>query len=155
MYTDERVGKCIEYVNQRLGSKMRKPSPSQEKALLVYKGACQDYLEATKELLPEGRKKEMLSEIRQYEMEISDRGWVNAIGSEDHHKLQSQLLYLRRLQYYDRYGDYAGRLSHRVRQGAADRKLEGWEMLSGAQKWTMISNRIIQESVLRGYNYSC
>lgn len=69
-YTDGRVGKSIEYVNQRLGSKMRKPSPIQEKALLTYKGACQDYLKARKELLPEGRKKEMLSEIRQYEMEI-------------------------------------------------------------------------------------
>lgn len=89
MYTDERVGKSIEYVNQRLGSMIRKPSPIQEKALLVYKGACQDYLDARKELLPEGRKKEMLSEIRQYEMEISDRGWVKEIGSEDHHKLQT------------------------------------------------------------------
>ena len=146
MYTDERVGKSIEYVNQRLGSKMRKPSPIQEKALLVYKGACQDYLDARKELLPESRKKEMLSEIRQYEMEISDRGWIKAIGSEDHHKLQSQLLYLRRIHYYARYGDYAGRLSHRVRQGAADHKVEGWEMLSGAQQWTMISERINQES---------
>lgn len=70
MYTNERVGKSIEYVNQRLGSKMRKPSPIQEKALLVYKGACQDYLEARKGILPEGRKKEMLSEIRQYEIEV-------------------------------------------------------------------------------------
>lgn len=88
-YTDERVGQSIEYFNQRLGSKTRKPSPIQEKALLVYKGACQDYLDARKEPLPEGQKKEMLSEIRQYEMEISDRSWVKAIGSEDHHKLQS------------------------------------------------------------------
>lgn len=100
----------------------------------MYKGACQDYLDARKELLPEGRKKEMLSEIRQYEMAISDRGWVKEIGSEDHHKLQSQLLFLTRLHYYARYGDYAGRLSHRVRQGAADHKVKGWEMLSGAQQ---------------------
>lgn len=114
-YTDDRVGKSIEYVNQRLGSKMRKPSPIQEKALLVYKVACQDYLNARKEILPESQKKEMLSEIRQYEMEISDISWVNAVGSEDHHKFQSQLLYLRRLHYYARYCDYAGRLSHRVR----------------------------------------
>ena len=85
-YTDERVGKSVEYVNQRLGSKMRKPSPIQEKALLVYKGACQDYLEARKEILPEGRRKEMLSEIRQYEIEISDSGWVKAVGSEARHE---------------------------------------------------------------------
>lgn len=145
-YSVERVGQSIEYVNQRLGSKMRKPSPIQEKALLVYKGACQDYLDARKELLPEGQKKEMLSEIRQYEMEISERSWVKAIGSEDHHKLQSQLLYLRRLHYYARYGDCAGRLSHQVRQAAADHKVEGWEMLSGAQQWTVISEWINQES---------
>ena len=54
---------------------MRKPSPIQEKASLVYRGTCQDYLDARKELLPESRKKEMLSEIRQYEIEVSDSGW--------------------------------------------------------------------------------
>lgn len=45
-----------------------------------------------------------------------------------------------------RYGDYAGRLSHRIRQGAADHKVEGWEMLSGAKQWTRIRERIIDES---------
>lgn len=146
MYTDERVGKSIDYVNQQLGSKLKKPSPIQEKALLVYKGACQDYLDAREENLPERRKKEMLSEIRQYEKEISDSGWVKAEGSKDYHKLQSQLLYLRRLHYYARYGDYAGRLSHRVRQGAIVHKVKGWDMLSGAQQWTKISEQIKQES---------
>lgn len=87
----------------------------------------------------------MLSEIRQYEMEILDEGWVKIIGSEGHHKLQSQLLYLRRLHYYAQYGDYAGRLSHRVRQGAADQKVKGWEMLSGGKQWTVISEQIQQE----------
>lgn len=142
MYTDERVGKCIEYVNHRLGSKMRKPSPIQEKALQVYKGACQDYLDGRKEILPEGRKKEILSEIRQHEIDISNSGWVKAVGSEDRHIFQGQLLYLRRLHYYARYGDYAGRLSYRVRQRAIDHKVKGWEMLSGAQQWTKISERI-------------
>ncbi len=120
MYTDERVGKCIEYVNHRLGSKMRKPSPIQEKALLVSKGAYQDYLDAEKKFFPESRKKETLSEIRQYKIDVSDNGWVKAVGSEDRHIFQGQLLYLRRLHYYARYGHYAGRLSHRVRQGAID-----------------------------------
>lgn len=44
------------------------------------------------------------------------------------------------------YGDYAGRLSHRVRQGAVDHKVKGWEMLSGGQQWTLISVQIKQES---------
>lgn len=60
MYTDERVGKKIEYLNQRLGSKMRKPSPIQDRALLVYntyKGARQKYLDTSKKLLPEGQKR--------------------------------------------------------------------------------------------------
>lgn len=146
MYTDKRVGKSIDYVNHRLGSKLRKPSPIKEKALLVYKGACQDYLDAREEILLEGRKKEMLSEIRQYEKEISDSGWVKAVGSEDCHKFQSQLLYLRRHYYYARYGDSVGRLSHRVRQGVMDYKVEGWDMISGAEQWTKISERIKQES---------
>lgn len=146
LYTDERVSKSIEYVNHRLRSKMRKPSLIQEKALLVYKGACQEYLDARKEILPEGWKKEMLSEIRQYEIEISNSCWVKAVGSEDRHRFQGQLLYLRRLHYYARYGDYAGRLSHQVRQGAIDHEVEGWEMHSGAQQWTKISERIEQES---------
>lgn len=144
-YIDERVGKCIEYVNHWLGSKMRQPSPIQGKALLVYKGACQEYLDARKEILPEGRREEMLSEIRQYEIDISDSGWVKAVGSEDRHIFQGQLLYLRRLCYYARYGDYAGRLSRRVRQGAIDHKVKGWELLSGAQQWTKISERIQNE----------
>lgn len=118
----------------------------QEKALLVYKGACQEYLEARKEILSEGRKKEMLSEIREYEIEISNSGRVKAVGSEDRHRFQGQPLYLRRLHYYARYGDYAGRLSHQIRQGAFDHRVEGWEILSGAQQWTKISERTEQES---------
>lgn len=108
----------------------------------MYKGACQDYLTARKGIVPESQKKELLSEIRQYEIEISDRDWVKAIGLEDRHKSQGQILYLRRLHYYARYGDYAGRLSHMVRQGAINYKVKGWENLSGAQEWTKLSERI-------------
>lgn len=74
----------------------------------------------------------MFSEIRQYGMVISERGWVKAIGSEDNNTLKSQLPYLRHLHYFARYGDNVGRLSHQVRQGAAaDHKVDGLEMLSG------------------------
>lgn len=38
---------------------------------------------------------------------------------------------------------YAGRLSPKDRQGAIDHKVKGWEMLSGAQQWTMISKRLL------------
>ena len=115
-------------------------------ALLVSEGAYQDYLDAEKIFFPESRKKETLSEIRQYKIDVSDNGWVKAVGSEDRHIFQGQLLYLRRLHYYARYGDYVGSLSHRVRQGAIDHKVEGWEMLSGAQQWTKISERIKYEA---------
>ena len=80
-------------------------------------------------------------------MEISDSGWVKAVGSEARHEFQSHLLYLRRLHYFARYGDYAGRLSHKVRQGAIDHKAHGWETLSGAQQWTKISERIKFEAI--------
>lgn len=70
----------------------------------------------------------MLSEIRYYEEEMSDSCWVKEVGPEDCHKFQSQLLYLRHLQYYARIGDYAGRLSHRIRQGAIDHKVQSWEI---------------------------
>lgn len=56
-YTDKRVGKGTAYVNQRLESKMRKPSLIQERALLVHKVACQDYLNARNEMFPESQKK--------------------------------------------------------------------------------------------------
>lgn len=86
--------------------------------------------------------KRNVSGIRQYEIEVSDSGWAKAIGSEDRHQFQSQLLYLRRPQYYARYGDYAERLSHRV----IDHKFEGWEQLLGAQQWKNISERIKDEN---------
>lgn len=97
----------------------------------------------------------MLSETRQYEMMISDRGWVKATDSEDNRKLKSQLLYLRRLHYFPRYRDIVGRLSHQVGQGVANHKVESYEMLSaktvmGGGHWTgYITRRVVHKRIVQ------
>lgn len=68
--------------------------------------------------------------------------WDKAAGDHSTQKLQDELLKLRRLQYYARYGDYAARVAHDVREITRKHNTEGWPLLSEISQWSTISEII-------------
>lgn len=145
MYTESRVQAGIEYANRRLGSTTRKPSPNQEKILVIYRLACQDFLSQSKAGFQHDTKLELLSEIRGYEDDISKLSWIKATGDEKEQEMRDEILKLRRLQYYARYGDYAQRIAHELGDKTRAQDTKKWEMLTEEYKWAEISERIREE----------
>ena len=69
-YTDYRVEQGLLYASERLRSSTRKPSPTAEKLLPLYRGACKELLEERKK----GENNwELLDEIREYEKDMSEK----------------------------------------------------------------------------------
>ncbi|MCJ1364964.1 hypothetical protein MMC16_004082 [Acarospora aff. strigata] len=145
-YTEGRVQAGIDYADRCINSKRRKPSPILEKLLLVYKGACSEYMRQKQKNFEEICRTKLLSEIRGYEEEMVRRPWVRAVGDDDSQKLQNELLKLRRLQFFARYGDYAQRVAHKLRDLTRRKETEKWSEISGLFQWSEISQRIKDEA---------
>ncbi len=145
-YSDARVQAGIDYAERRLNSTKRKPSPILEKLLLIYKGACSEFLRQKHKKFENVRQNKLLSEIRGYEEEMARRPWVCAVGDEYTESLQREVVKLRRLQFFARYGDYTQRVAHLLRDSTRRKQTESWREVSGTFKWSDISERITSES---------
>ncbi|MCJ1393983.1 hypothetical protein MMC18_006860 [Xylographa bjoerkii] len=144
-YTEERVRAGKEYATRRLNSKTRRPSPNLEKLLCVYLLACEKVLEDVEEGQLESDL-EAISEVRQYELEMSENNWSAAAGgSAASQQLQEDLVELRRLQYIARYGDYTKIMAHRVRKAAKEHKTEDWEEISGRVSYLDLAELLHKE----------
>lgn len=144
-YSDARVRAGIDFADRRLRSVKRKPSPILQKLLLIYKGACSEFLYQKERKFENVRQNKLLSEIRNYEEEMARRPWVNAVGDEFTGSLQRELIKLRRLQFFARYGDYTQRVAHQLRNSSRRAQTENWREISGAFQWSDISQRITVE----------
>lgn len=145
-YSDARVQAGINYAERRLNSTKRKPSPILEKLLLIYKGACSEFLHQKQKKFENVRQNKLLSEIRGYEEEMARRPWVRAVGDEYTESLQRELVKLRRLQFFARYGDYTQRVAHQLRDLTRREQTENWREISGTFQWSDISQRITAEA---------
>ncbi|KAI9769013.1 MAG: hypothetical protein M1839_003843 [Geoglossum umbratile] len=145
-YTPDRIQVGIAYATQRLQSKTRKPSPNSEKILVLYRGACEEYLEHEEAGFKNVKKIDLLSEIRSMESDLCTKNWLQVADSHKSQILQEDLIRFRKLEYYARYGDYAQRLAHSLRKETGSKKTEGWELLSGAKQWSDISDAIQGEA---------
>ena len=121
-YTEGRVRTGKEHAIRRLNWKTRKPCPTLEKLLCIYLLACEEALDhvTDEDLEPLAL---VVLEIQQYELEMSEKNWYSAAGgSTASQELEENVIKLRRLQCFARYGDYAVTLAHRVRKEAKDKK---------------------------------
>lgn len=89
-----------------------------EKLLLIYKGACSEFLHQKQKKFENVRQNRLLSEIQSYEEEMIRRPWVNAVGDEYIESLQRELIKLQQLQIFARYGDYTQRVTHQLRDSS-------------------------------------
>ncbi|KAI9773397.1 MAG: hypothetical protein M1840_007612 [Geoglossum simile] len=146
-YTPGRIREGLSWVDQRLRSTTRKPSPLSAKALLIYKDTCTDALSTTdeEELIS------LVSTIRTFEESIATKYWLGGLGPEAQ-AIQDRILAFKRLEFNARYGDYVGRLCSDLRSKTAKLKTEGYELLSGGKNWTDISDIIkLEDRAIRDY----
>lgn len=113
-YSESRIQAGMEYATRRLQSTTRKPSPNQEKLLVIYRLACQGFLNESKAGSQGESKVHLSSEIRAYEEDISNHSCMRVTEDEEKQEMRDEILKLRRLQYYARYGGYAKRIAHEL-----------------------------------------
>ncbi|MCJ1379649.1 hypothetical protein MMC17_002751 [Xylographa soralifera] len=143
-YTEARIRAGKEYATRRLNSKTRKPSPTLEKLLCIYLLACKQALEHVKEGEPP---MEVISEVRQYELEMSERNWYSAAGkSTASQKLEEDVLELRRLQYCARYGDYAAIMAHGRRKQTKEQQTDSRESISVRCSYSELAGKLHKEA---------
>lgn len=63
-----------------------------EKLLLIYKGACSEFLHQKQKKFENVRQNKLRSEIRGYKEEVARRPWVRAVGDEYTESLQREFV---------------------------------------------------------------
>lgn len=144
-YTESRIQAGMEYATRRLESTTRKPSPNQEKLLVIYRLACEGFLNQSKAGFQHESKVQLLSEIRAYEEDISNHSWMKVTADEKKQEMRDEILKLRRFQYYARYGDYAQGIARELGDKTRVQDSEKREKLSGQFRWAEISEQIRKE----------
>ncbi|KAI9767956.1 MAG: hypothetical protein M1840_005268 [Geoglossum simile] len=147
-YTPNRIRVGLSWVDQRLRCTTRKPSPLTAKALLLYKDTCTDALNTTDE-------EELFSLVattRTFEESIAAQYWLRGGLNTATQSIQDRILAFKKLEFNARYGDYIGRLCSDLRIRTEKLKTEGYQLLSGEQQWTEISDTIeMEERAIWGY----
>lgn len=146
VYTADRIQAGLNFAQSRLKSTTRKVSPVTEGLLTIYTGACTDYLSQWHQT--KTTDVTLINEIRNYEKDMQESRWIKSTPDLQTQELHDNLLELRRVQYYARYGDYAQRVAHLVRSKAQTLAIEGWERLSGTFQWSEIAKALKQESAV-------
>ena len=142
-YTRSRIERALIVAEARLGSKTRKPCPSLEKLLLLYRGACRDFLQEfpiSLQLRRLSAKSECLKEICAIKngrnlrptmrLRSSTRSWSNCAAS-----LTSTIT-----------GTTSLILLTLLRANTRKEKTEEWEEVSERLKWGEVASRLRAET---------
>ena len=113
-YTAARVREGYEYAEQRLRTENRRVSPLTESYLRIYQGKCAAYLLADETNMSKKKRYKMRTEIRNCENSLNDRPWLKEAPPEHQTKGQRDLLRVRKLQMFARYGDYLAQLCRQL-----------------------------------------
>ncbi|KAI9765029.1 MAG: hypothetical protein M1840_007854 [Geoglossum simile] len=150
-YTPDRIRAGLSWVDQRLRSTTRKPSPLSAKALLIYRDTCTDALNTTdkKELYS------LVSNINSFERVIGGRYWLGGVLNYEAQSIQDLILTSKKLEFNARYGDYVGRLCSNLGIETSKLKTEGYQLISEEEKWMEIGRIIkLKHFALQGYTGS-
>lgn len=145
-YDRNRVASGLNYADQRLASRNRKPSPLASKMLALYRRACQQYIDCDDVgWNSETSKIELLTQIRDFEKDIADRSWLRTVPSKYRSELQDALIKLRQRNYYAQYGGYSKETCVQIRNIAKSSNLESRSHLSTEFDWVQINRKIDEE----------
>ena len=146
-YTPERLEERADYADARLTSTTRVPTPNIAKLLTLYKNACME-MHLGYETLSRADLAARAEEIRGYDQDLSEQEWMR---DNPDSTMPDEVLKLRKLVYWARYGDYAAHMASQLRKKAGeDPKTAFAEKISGQFLWTDISAQLKREE--RAYN---
>ncbi|KAL9021598.1 MAG: hypothetical protein Q9185_001246 [Variospora sp. 1 TL-2023] len=142
-YTPEVLVDRIDYASQRLNSTTRFLTPNSRKLLTIYHDACAS-LHLHYDGAAEQQKTETIKAIRGFEVQISTAFFLRDVSSD---QLLQELITLRQMTFWARYGDYAGHIASKLRQGSAMAQPPSQyaNKISGEFPWTKISEALKDE----------
>ncbi len=143
LYTKERLQQSLVYAHKFLA----RPniSPRSELFMHLYKEELKDALNAE----THEERERCITMVMAKERLIQDNRFLRPLRFEQSAELEDQLLRLRELQYYVRYGDYLKIIPTRLRLHASKDKLENWQLLSGKKYWSGIAHNLKVEEETR------
>ena len=136
LYTVERLQQSLVYAHKFLAR--RNISPRSELFMHLYKEELKDALNAE----THEERERCVTMVMAEERLIQDKRFLRPLKSEQSAELEDQLLRLRELQYYVRYGDYLKIIPTRLKLHASKDKLENWQLLSGNNYWSDIAQNL-------------
>lgn len=144
-YTQERVQAGLDWANGRLTSTDRKPTPSTHRALLVYAGSCVAVLEAIQNEVEKSELDQAQDDLYKIEIMAQDHAWYSQIPDRATHSMAANLVELKQMVFYARYGDYVRDVCKTIRWEARVHDIAGWENIGGTVKWNEISKKLKNE----------
>ena len=141
-YTEERLLAGMEYAQARI---TRKVTPRTRKLLEIYAQDCKAAIEELK-TGSEGTLDRLLTEVRNREVDISNKSWLKEIPNSAQEAIEQELLKLRRYIFHARYGDYMAALTKILEPRAIEYKSDNWKMLARNAYWTRVSTKLHEES---------
>jgi hypothetical protein len=143
-YTAPRIKSALNWVDQRLRSTTRKPSPLSHKALIVFKDTCCEILETTDKEYRE----RLIATIRTFEKGFTtDELMFRGARTPDSQSLQNQILSFKKTEFNARYGDYVASLCRELRIHTTKLRLDDFHLLAGPNRnWTTVQKEIKVET---------
>ncbi|MCJ1261688.1 hypothetical protein MMC22_001554 [Lobaria immixta] len=138
-YTTERLQQSLAYCQRFLSR--RDISPRSETFMILFK----DELKIAIEAESDDDKLAAAASTRVFELLIQRNAFLSAAASIRTQEMQQNLLELRELQYYSRYGDYVRIIPTRLRPHASEHKTTDWQLLCGRFRWSEIATRLSWE----------
>lgn len=138
-YNRERYQQDLEYAQKFL---MRRDiSPRSEMFMAIFKEELKEamYAETPEDKLASA------GSIRTFERLIEKNGFLRAEAFTQSQEVHANLLELRELQYYSRYGDDVKIFPTALRAHASPIKTENWQILCGRFQWTQIASKLEEE----------
>jgi hypothetical protein len=137
-YNAPRLQKSLMFVEKVLAK--RDITPRQEHFYQLFKIGLKDALQT------DGSKKSHKGAaecVAKFEFLATSNHFLAFNMSEEKRTMQSNVLELRRLQYYARYGDYLKVLPNKIRAHAREAGIHNWQLIVGKHLWTDISIKSI------------
>lgn len=139
---DYTIPKVIERLEYAKRVEKRNISPRSEIFLQLYKDAAENALLVK----DDEARQQFCIQLYRYDKFIHYNGFMSKKPTEQQQTLEQQLLKLKKLEYYARYGDYFARELAALRESAALLKTENHEELQ--QYWTVINTKMQYERKL-------
>lgn len=124
-------------------------SPLTRDFLKLYDGACKQYIVAHANGFSGCDQWAFRDAVRRFELKPGERLWLESTLQEHLRQAEQELLELRKMQMYSRYGDYLRLIYHELRVHSEAAYEQGQNTMGTNSRWTKISADIVRQNAER------